>query len=152
VTADDDVESLYLDSIARLEAATAEAEVARSQLLYGEWLRRANRALDAREQLRLALDTFEAIGAGCFAERARGELLAAGGRAGRSNRPSQTELTHREAQVAQMAAEGATNVEIAGRLFVSPNTVDYHLRKVYRKLGITSRRQLRSSVFAEAVV
>jgi DNA-binding CsgD family transcriptional regulator len=152
VAAGDHVEALYLDSIARLEAATAEAEVARSRLLYGEWLRRANRALDAREQLRLALDTFEAIGAGCFAERARAELLVAGGRAGRRDRPSPTELTPREAQVAQMAAEGATNVEIAGRLFVSPNTVDYHLRKVYRKLGITSRRQLRSSGFADAVV
>ena len=80
------------------------------------------------------------------------ELLVAGGRAGRRDRPSPTELTPREAQVAQMAAEGATNVEIAGRLFVSPNTVDYHLRKVYRKLGITSRRQLRSSGFADAVV
>ena len=97
VTGDDDVEALCLDSIARLEAATAEAEVARSRLLYGEWLRRANRALDAREQLRLALDTFEAIGADCFAGRAQAELLAAGGRVGRRNRPSQTELTHREA-------------------------------------------------------
>ena len=144
VAAGDGVESLYLESIARLEAATAEAEVARSRLLYGEWLRRVNRALDAREQLRMAFDTFEAIGARCFAERARAELSVAGGRARRSDRPSPTELTPQEEQVAQMAAKGATNVEIAGRLFISPNTVDYHLRKVYRKLGITSWRQLRA--------
>jgi DNA-binding CsgD family transcriptional regulator len=152
VAVGDDVEALYDESIALLEAATAEAEVARSRLLYGEWLRRANRPLDARAQLRLALETFAAIGAACFAERARAELLVAGGRAGRSDRPPPTELTAREAQVAHMAARGATNVEIAGRLFISANTVDYHLRKVYRKLGITSRRQLRSSEFAEAVV
>ncbi len=102
----EEVEPEYRASIALLETATATAEVARSRLLYGEWLRRANRPLDAREQLRLALESFEAIGAAGFAERTRAELLAAGGRAGRSNRESPTDLTPREAQVAQMAARG----------------------------------------------
>jgi DNA-binding CsgD family transcriptional regulator len=116
--------------------------VARSRLAYGEWLRDAKRSLDARSQLRTALDSFETLGAHGFAHRARAELAAAGDRVRPRRTESMTELTPQEAQVARMAANCATNGEIASRLFISPNTVDYHLRKVYRKLGITSRRQL----------
>src|SRR5262249_41650951 len=117
-------------------------QVARSRLLYGEWLRRARRPVEAREQLRDALATFEDIGASTFAERARIELLAAGERQNRTQAVPRIELTPQEVQVARMAAERLTNPEIAARLVISPNTVDYHLRKVYRKLGITSRREL----------
>jgi DNA-binding CsgD family transcriptional regulator len=138
VTAEDH----YLDAIRQHGQAPGPAHLARSHLVYGEWLRRGKRPRDARESLRTAHRLFEDIGAQGFARRARLELSAAG-----ETVPAQAirrghELTPQEAQVARLAAGGATNAEIAGQLYLSPNTVDYHLRKVFRKLGITSRRQL----------
>jgi DNA-binding CsgD family transcriptional regulator len=141
-----DCERHYTESIDRLGSVGLEAEVARSRLVYGEWLRRARRAAEARGQLQSALDVFEAMGARAFARRTAAELLAAGGPARQRAQRSGDELTPQEAQVARLAADRATNQEIAARLFISPNTVDYHLRKVYRKLGITSRRELRSKL------
>ena len=139
---DDDADARYQESIALLDEAKAVGHAARSRLVYGEWLRRARRRLDARDQLRRALATFEAIGADGFAKRTRGELLATGERVGKRTAVRSFELTPQETQVAQLAADGATNAEIATRLFISPNTVDYHLRKVYPKLGVSSRVQL----------
>jgi DNA-binding CsgD family transcriptional regulator len=130
--------------------ASATGEAARSRLVYGEWLRRANRRRDARDQLRAAHQMFEAMGAQAFCERARLELQATGERARPRRDESRTNLTPQEAQVARLAAGGATDAEIASRLFISPNTVDYHLRKVYRKLGITSRRRLAGTLTAGA--
>ena len=137
-----DAESNYRHSVDLLETAGASAEVARSRLVYGEWLRRTNRRRDARDQLRAAHDTFDAIGAPNFKQRAHIELLASGERARKRAPEFVAELTPQEIQVSRLAAEGATNSEIASRLFISPSTVDYHLRKVYRKLDIPSRRHL----------
>ena len=145
-----DAEALYRESIELLDAATAYGEAARSRLVYGEWLRRANRRRDARDQLRTAHQMFEAVGARAFCERARVELEATGERARPRRDESRTNLTPQEAQVARLAAGGATDAEIASRLFISPNTVDYHLRKVYRKLGITSRRRLAGALASGA--
>jgi len=119
------------------------AHLARSHLLYGEWLRRARRPRDARVTLRPACQPLHDVGAGSFAERARAELAAAGETrpatpAGRRSR----DLTPQEAQAARLAATGATNAQIAAQLHLSPDTVDYRLRKVFRKLGVTSCRQL----------
>jgi len=139
---DDDADARYQESAALLDEAKALGHAARSRLVYGEWLRRARRQTDARDQLRRALATFEAIGADGFAKRTRAELVASGERVGKRTAERSFELTAQEAQVAQLAADGATNAEIATRLFISPNTVDYHLRKVYLKLGVSSRVQL----------
>jgi DNA-binding CsgD family transcriptional regulator len=120
----------------------AAPQLARTQLVYGEWLRRQRRRRDARQVLRTAHDMFEVIGAEAFAERARVELRATGERARKRTLETVDELTAQEAQIARLAAEGARNPEIAAQLFISPSTVAYHLRKVYRKLGINSRTQL----------
>jgi DNA-binding CsgD family transcriptional regulator len=118
-------------------------DLARSHLLYGEWLRRHNRRQEARGQLRTAYDMFTAGGAGAFADRARHELSAAGESVGeRATRASDT-LTVQEAHIARLAGDGLTNAEIGAQLFLSPHTVEWHLRKVFTKLGISSRRQLR---------
>lgn len=145
VAGDARAEEHYLASVAQLDVPGLAGEAARSRLLYGEWLRRGRRRGDARAQLRLALDVFEQVGSVPFADRARRELAAAGDRVptGDPDRAAATGLTPQEASVARMAARGATNSEIASALFISTNTVDYHLRKVFRKLGVTSRRQLR---------
>ena len=110
--------------------------------MYGEWLRRQRRRRDARDQLRTAHEMFTAIGAEAFAERARIELLATGERARQRTAQTETELTPQEAQIARLVSQGESNRDIAGQLFLSPSTVDYHLRKVYRKLGVASRTQL----------
>jgi DNA-binding CsgD family transcriptional regulator len=135
-------ERLYRRSIAALERTRVRAQLARSRLLFGEWLRRNRRRLDAREQLRAAHELFGEFGMLAFAERARVELQATGQRARRRTPETRDDLTPQEAQISRLAAEGATNQEIAAQLFISPSTVDYHLRKAFRKLGVRSRTQL----------
>jgi DNA-binding CsgD family transcriptional regulator len=135
-------DSLYRESIARLSRTQLRAELARSHLLYGEWLRRQRRRTDAREQLGTALDLLEAMGIEAFAERARRELAATGETARKRNAESSDRLTAQETQVARLAVAGLSNADIAARLFISPKTVEYHLRKVFAKLGISSRVQL----------
>jgi DNA-binding CsgD family transcriptional regulator len=136
-------ESLYRESVDRLAHSRAVVELARSRLLYGEWLRRENRRVDAREQLRAAYEVLSLIGAAALAERARRELAATGEKVRKRAVETLDELTPQEAQVALLARDGHTNTEIGAQLFVSPRTVEYHLRKVFTKLGISSRRELR---------
>jgi len=144
IAPDREADALYRQAIAQLERTSVAVDLAQSHLLYGEWLRRQGRRHDARAELRTAHESFSAMGADAFARRAGSELAATGARVRRRTVDAQDDLTPQEAQVARLAAAGATNSEIAAGLFVSANTVDYHLRKVYRKLGITSRRQLAS--------
>ena len=140
-TPDSEAENHYQSAIETLGSAGIEVESARAHLLYGEWLRRRKRRREAREHLRIALKTLEQAGAGPFAQRARTELEATGEHV--SAEPERGfDLTSQEATVARLAAQGRTNAEIGATMFVSPNTVDYHLRKVFQKLGISSRRQL----------
>jgi DNA-binding CsgD family transcriptional regulator len=139
-------ESLYSESVQRLARSRAVLELARSQLVYGEWLRRDNRRVDAREQLRAAHEMFSRMGAEAFAERARRELSATGETVRKRTVETIDELTTQEAQVARLAASGHTNPEIGAELFISPRTVEYHLRKVFTKLGISSRKELRRAL------
>lgn len=118
------------------------------RLSYGEWLRRMNRRLDARGHLNAAYGLFAEIGADGFAERARRELAATGEKVRKQPVKSGEELTAQEAQIAKMAGDGLTNQEIGAQLFISTHTVEWHLRKVFVKLGISSRRQLRSISWA----
>jgi DNA-binding CsgD family transcriptional regulator len=134
--------ALYEEALDHLGKTSWRTEVARTHLLYGEWLRRKKRRSEAREQLRRAYEMFETMGARAFAERARVELLATGERARSRRAETAHDLTSRELQIARLAAQRATSREIAGQLFISANTVDYHLRKVFQKLGIASRRDL----------
>jgi len=135
-------EQLYTEAIGRLGQTRMRLPLARAHLLYGEWLRRERRRTDARAQLRTAYDLFEAMGARSFAGRARQELTAAGATAHSRRNATLDELTPQEARIASLAGEGLSNPEIAARLYISKGTVDYHLNKVFRKLGIRSRAQL----------
>jgi DNA-binding CsgD family transcriptional regulator len=138
----------YRESVERLGRTRVRAELARSHLLYGEWLRRQGRRMDAREQLRTAFDMLDVIGMQAFAERARRELTATGETARKRTAPAartagaSAALTAQEAQVARLARDGLSNPEIGARLFISPRTAQYHLRNVFAKLGVTSRGQL----------
>jgi DNA-binding CsgD family transcriptional regulator len=135
-------ELLYRESIERLGRTCVRVELARGHLLYGEWLRRENRRVDACEQLRTAYDMLEAMGVAAFAERARRELLATGETVRKRTVETRDELTAQEAQIALLARDGLSNLEIGARLFISPRTVKYHLRQVFIKLEIHSRNQL----------
>jgi DNA-binding CsgD family transcriptional regulator len=121
-------------------------DLARAHLLYGEWLRRERRRLDAREQLRTAFEMFNAMGIQAFAGRAERELLATGERVRKRSVETREELTAQESQVARLARAGLSNAEIGERLFISKHTVAYHLRKVFNKLDITSRSQLKRAL------
>ncbi|MEU5145362.1 LuxR family transcriptional regulator [Streptomyces sp. NPDC021139] len=139
-------ETLYREAIERLDRTRVRMELARAHLLYGEWLRRENRRENARAQLRTAHDMFTSFGAGGFALRSGRELRALGERTAGRPSTAPTALTAQETQIAHLARDGLTNAEIGAELFISPHTVEWHLRKVFAKLGITSRRQLRSSL------
>jgi DNA-binding CsgD family transcriptional regulator len=143
---DRDAERHYREAVERLARSRGVVHLARARLLYGEWLRRENRRVDAREQLRAAHDHFSRIGAEAFAERARGELLATGETAPRRTVETRDVLTPQEAQIARMASDRQTNPEIGAKLFISPRTVEYHLHKVFTKLDITSRKELRGAL------
>jgi DNA-binding CsgD family transcriptional regulator/tetratricopeptide (TPR) repeat protein len=142
----DEAEGLYLEAVERLGRTRVRVELARAHLLYGEWLRRAGRRTDAREQLRSAHDMFVAMGVEAFAERARRELLATGETVRKRSVETVDELTGQETQIARLAAGGRTNPEIGAELFISPRTVEWHLRKVFTKLDITSRRELSTAL------
>jgi DNA-binding CsgD family transcriptional regulator len=120
-------------------------ELARAHLLYGEWLRRQGRRVDARLQLRIAYDAFTAMGADAFADRARHELLATGETVRKRTVTTSTQLTAQEAHVARLAARGLTNSEIGAALYISARTVEWHLGTIFSKLGVSTRRQLRRS-------
>ena len=141
-----DEEFLYRESIERLARSRAAVELARSRLLYGEWLRRENRRTDAREQLRTAHESFRQMGAEAFAERARRELLATGEAVRRLTANTRDALTPQEVQVARLVRDGHTNPEIGAQLFISPRTVEYHLHKIFRKLEVSSRKELRAAL------
>ena len=139
-------EDLYREAIERLGRTAIAPQLARTHLMYGEWLRRQNRRVDAREQLRIAHEMCAGMGLEGFAERARHELLATGETVRARTVATLTELTAQEAHIARLAATGQTNQEIGAQLFISARTVEWHLRKVFTKLGIASRRELRSSL------
>jgi DNA-binding CsgD family transcriptional regulator len=139
----EDADSCYRESIRHLARTSGRAQLARSYLLYGEWLRRENRRLDARVQLRTAHDMLSGMGAEAFDERARRELLATGETVRKRTVETVSELTAQEGHIARLAVEGRTNLEIGAQLYLSTRTVEWHLRKVFTKLGISSRRELR---------
>jgi DNA-binding CsgD family transcriptional regulator len=139
-------EPLYREAIERLARSRGRVHLARARLLYGEWLRREQRRVDAREQLRAAHEMFTAMGAEGFAERARVELLATGETVRKRTVETRDDLTAQEAQIARLARDGRTNPEIGAQLFISPRTVEWHLRNVFTKLGIRSRRELHDAL------
>lgn len=143
---DRDAEAYYREAVDRLSRTRVALQLARARLLYGEWLRRCNRRVDARTQLHAAHEMFARMGADGFAERARRELMVTGQKVSKRSAAPAGELTAQEAQIARLAGDGLTNGEIAAQLFISTHTVEWHLRKVFAKLGIKSRRQLRGAV------
>ncbi|MBA0045297.1 LuxR family transcriptional regulator [Mycobacteroides sp. LB1] len=144
LAADDDAEAWYREAIERLTKTRISVHLARAHLIYGEWLRRCHRRADARVALKAAHESFVHMGAEAFAERAERELRATGAKVRKRSASSEDALTAQEAQIARMAGQGLTNQEIAAQLFISSHTVEWHLRKVFAKRGITSRRQLRN--------
>ncbi len=145
---DDRADALFTEAIERLGRTAVVVHLARARLCYGEWLRRVNRRVDARGQLNEAHEMFTRMGAAAFADRARRELIATGEKVRKQPVTSGGELTAQEAQIARLAGEGMTNQEIGAQLFISTHTVEWHLRKVFVKLGISSRRQLRTMSWA----
>ncbi|MFD6290913.1 AAA family ATPase [Streptomyces sp. NPDC060205] len=141
-----EAEALYREAVERLERTLVHSELARAHLVYGEWLRRENRRADARHHLRTAHAMFGVFGAEAFTEHAVRELRATGETVASRAGAAPTSLTAQEKQIAQLARDGLTNSEIGAQLFLSPHTVEWHLRKVYAKLGITSRRQLHTAL------
>lgn len=137
-----EAESLYREAVARLDRSRGMVHATRARLLYGEWLRRENRRVDAREQLRVAYERFSRMGAKAFSERTRRELLATGETVRKRRVDTPDELTPQEKQIARLARDGLSNPDIGARLFLSPRTVEWHLRKVYTKLKIRSRHEL----------
>jgi ATP/maltotriose-dependent transcriptional regulator MalT len=142
----DTAESLYREAIDRLSRTRMRPELARAHLLYGEWLRREGRRADARVQLRTAYDMLSAIGMAAFAERAQRELAAIGERMRKRSADAVITLTAQEAFIARLARDGLTNPEIGTRLFLSARTVEWHLRKIFTKLDIASRRELHAAL------
>ncbi len=141
-----DADDLYREAIDRLGLTRLRPELARAHLLYGEWLRREGRRVEAREQLRTAHDMLAAIGMGAFAERARRELIATGEKVRKRGVETRDQLTPQEEQIARLARDGRTNPEIAAQLFLSARTVEWHLGKVFGKLGVSSRRELTAAL------
>jgi DNA-binding CsgD family transcriptional regulator len=141
-----EAERCYAEAVERLGRTPLRPDLARAHLLYGEWLRRENRRLDARQHLRAAYDLLDAIGAGAFAERARRELLATGEKVRKREVDTYSQLTSQEEHIIRLARDGRSNREIAAELFISTRTVEWHFRKVFAKLGITSRRELHNAV------
>jgi RNA polymerase sigma factor (sigma-70 family) len=139
---DGSADDLYVEAVERLARTRIAVDLARAHLLYGEWLRRQRRRLDARAELRIAHEMFTGFGMEAFAERARVELRAGGERARKRTVGTLDQLTPQESQVARLAAQGNSNREIAAQLFISPSTVEYHLHKAFRKLNVKSRTQL----------
>ena len=139
-------ENCYREAIERLGRTRMHPALARAHLLYGEWLRRENRRRDARTQLRAAYDMLSTMGAEAFAERARRELLATGGTVRKRTVETVSELTAQESHIARLAVDGRTNMEIGAQLYLSVRTVEWHLGKVYTKLGVGSRRDLRRAL------
>jgi DNA-binding CsgD family transcriptional regulator len=139
-------EGWFRTAIEHLSRTRVRAELARTHLLYGEWLRRANRRVDARTELNVAYELFSAMGMKSFAERTWRELLATGATVHKRNVETRDDLTAQEAQVARLARDGLSNPEIGAQLFISARTVEWHLAKVFSKLGISSRRQLRTAL------
>jgi ATP/maltotriose-dependent transcriptional regulator MalT len=146
LTSGDAAEALYLEAIERLDRSPIRPEAARAHLLYGEWLRRENRRVDARQHLRAAHEQLSAIGMEAFAERARNELAATGETVRKRTFDTFDELTPQELQIARLAAEGNSNPQIGSQLFISARTVEWHLRKVFTKLNVTSRNELREAL------
>jgi DNA-binding CsgD family transcriptional regulator len=145
LSADDEAETLYREAVERLGRTRVRPQLARAHLVYGEWLRRRNRRADARRELLEAFEMFAAMGLEAFSERAQRELAAAGEKVRMRSVERLHDLTSQETQIARLARNGLTNQEIGSQLYLSARTVEWHLRKVFTKLEITSRRQLQGA-------
>jgi ATP/maltotriose-dependent transcriptional regulator MalT len=146
ISDDSRAEGMYRSAIDHLGRTRVQSELARSHLLYAEWLRRANRRVDARSELNAAHEMFASLGMAGFAERARRELVATGAKVRKRTVETGNDLSPQEAQIADLARQGFSNVEIGAQLFLSARTVEWHMSKILSKLGLTSRRQLRQAL------